>query len=165
MTFADRIVVLSRGIIEQVGSPLELYTRPANLFVAQFIGSPAMNILPATVTTTGDSSEIELVDKHRIKLPIAVEAGQQNKPVHFGVRPEDLTLCDAENSILKGKVSFIESLGEVTMLYVNIADHDEPIVAKLPGIIELKRGDKVAFAAKADKLHLFDEAGLSLVHS
>lgn len=61
-------------------------------------------------------------------------------------------------------MSFIESLGEVTMLYVNIADHDEPIVAKLPGIIELKRGDKVAFAAKADKLHLFDEAGLSLVH-
>lgn len=164
MTLADRIVVLSRGIIEQVGSPLELYTRPANLFVAQFIGSPAMNILPATVTATGESSEIELVDKHRIKLPIAVNAAQQAKPVHFGVRPEDLTLCDAENSILKGEVSFIESLGEVTMLYVNIADHDEPIVAKLPGIIELKRGDKVAFTAKADKLHLFDEAGLSLVH-
>lgn len=164
MTLADRIVVLSRGQIEQVGSPLELYTRPANLFVAQFIGSPAMNILPAIVTATGDSSEIQLADKHPIKLPIAIGASQQGKPVHFGVRPEDLSLCDAESSLVKGRVSFIELLGEVTMLYVNVANHEEPVVAKLPGIVKLARGDKVAFTADPDKLHLFDEAGLSLVH-
>lgn len=162
MTLADRIVVLSAGKIEQVGSPLELYTHPKNLFVAQFIGSPAMNILPATVIETGDNSRIELRDKHQISLPISLDNSQQDKAVHFGVRPEDMELCDPENSLVHGKVSFVESLGEVTMLYVDVADNKEPIVVKLAGIIELKRGDKVAFTADTSKLHLFDEAGLTL---
>jgi alpha-glucoside transport system ATP-binding protein len=162
MTLADRIVVLSAGRIEQVGSPLELYTHPKNLFVAQFIGSPAMNILPAVVTETGENSRIELRDKHPISLPIALDDSQQGKSVHFGVRPEDMALCDEANSLIHGSVSFVESLGEVTMLYVDVANNQEPIVAKLAGIIELKRGDKVAFTADTSKLHLFDAAGLTL---
>ena len=162
MTLADRIVVLSAGKIEQVGSPLELYTHPKNLFVAQFIGSPAMNILPAVVTQTGEKSLIELRDNHQISLPISLDSSQQGKSVHFGVRPEDMVLCDIENSLIHGSISFVESLGEVTMLYVDVANNKEPIVVKLAGIIELNRGDKVAFTADTSKLHLFDEAGLTL---
>lgn len=162
MTLADRIVVLSAGRIEQVGSPLELYTKPANLFVAQFIGSPAMNILSAMVTATGEQSTLQLADKINLLSPFALEVSQQGKAVSCGVRPEDLQLCDEADSLIHGEVSFIEALGEVTMLYVNVADNVEPVVAKLPGIVSLGRGDKVAFRADADKLHLFDENGLSL---
>jgi len=163
MTLADRIVVLSAGRIEQVGSPLELYTKPANLFVAQFIGSPAMNILPATVLRSGSEPTIQLTDKYEVSLPIPLGDEQQGKSVSFGVRPEDLEICDEVNSILSGEISFIEALGEVTMLYVSVANNLEPIVAKLPGILSLQKGDHVAFRAEADKLHLFDEAGLSLM--
>ena len=162
MTLADRIVVLSAGRIEQVGSPLELYTKPANLFVAQFIGSPAMNILSAEVTATGEQSTIKLADEISFTSPLAIDDSLMGKPVSFGVRPEDLVLCEQSDSLLHGEISFIEALGEVTMLYVKVADHAEPVVAKLPGIISLARGDKVAFRADADKLHLFDKAGLSL---
>lgn len=162
MTLADRIVVLSAGVIEQVGTPLELYTHPKNLFVAQFIGSPAMNVLPAVVTQTGAESLIELKDQHQIALPIPLDASQQGESIHFGVRPEDLELCEEKESLMHGSISFVESLGEVTMLYVNIANNAEPIVAKLAGMVDLKRGDKVAFNAATDKLHLFDKAGLTL---
>ena len=165
MTLADRIVVLSAGRIEQVGSPLELYTKPANLFVAQFIGSPAMNILAAEVTTVGEQSSIKLADQIKINSPIAIDESLMGKPVSFGVRPEDLRLCEQPDSLLHGEISFIEALGEVTMLYVSVADNAEPIVAKLPGILNLSKGDKVAFTADADKLHLFDDSGSSLLYS
>ena len=162
MTLADRIVVLSDGYIEQVGTPLELYTQPANLFVAQFIGSPAMNILPATVSETGAQSSISLANDLNIHLPIALVPSLAGKPVSFGVRPEDLTLCDEADCLLKGEVAFVEALGEVTMLYVNVADQQDPFVAKLPGILEFNRGDKVAFKAEENTLHLFDDDGWSL---
>ena len=165
MTLADRIVVLSAGKIEQVGSPLELYTKPANLFVAQFIGSPAMNILQAEVNASGENSSIKLADQIKIDSPIAIDESLMGKAVSFGVRPEDLRLCDQSSSLLHGEISFIEALGEVTMLYVTVADNAEPVVAKLPGILNLTKGDKVAFTADADKLHLFDDSGVSLLYS
>jgi alpha-glucoside transport system ATP-binding protein len=165
MTLADRIVVLSAGKIEQVGSPLELYTKPANLFVAQFIGSPAMNILQAEVNASGENSSIKLADQIKIDSPIAIDESLMGKAVSFGVRPEDLRLCDQSSSLLHGDISFIEALGEVTMLYVTVADNAEPVVAKLPGILNLTKGDKVAFTADADKLHLFDDSGVSLLYS
>ena len=162
MTLADRIVVLSNGYIEQVGTPLELYTQPANLFVAQFIGSPAMNILPAQVSSTGPNSTIQLADDLTVNLPISLAPSLEGKSVSFGVRPEDLILCEEKDCLLKGEIAFIEALGEVTMLYVNIANQEEPFVAKLAGILDFNKGDKVAFKAEQDKLHLFNEAGLSL---
>ena len=162
MTLADRIVVLSAGKIEQVGSPLELYTNPKNLFVAQFIGSPAMNVISATVTETGEQCSIELHDKQQLRIPMALDSSQHNQQVHFGVRPEDLDLCNPEDSMIKGSVLFVESLGEVTMLYVDVIGSKEPMVARLSGIIEMNRGDKVAFKADAKKLHLFDLDGITL---
>ncbi len=162
MTLADRIVVLSAGRIEQVGSPIELYERPANLFVAKFIGSPAMNILPGAVTATGKATSVALPGGSIAKMPIATDAGLKGKPVSLGVRPEDLTLAEGNDAIITGTISLVESLGEVTLLYIDAGSGGEPVVAKLPGTRNFRRGETVRLAASADKLHLFDGDGISL---
>ncbi|RVU86501.1 sn-glycerol-3-phosphate ABC transporter ATP-binding protein UgpC [Leucothrix sargassi] len=163
MTLADRIVVLSAGRIEQVGTPLELYERPANLFVAQFIGSPAMNIIDAEITKADDESTQILTNSGSLaELPFAVDQSLLHETVHFGVRPEDLELCEPSEAMVVGNISFIESLGEVTILYVDVAGSKGLFVAKLSGTHSLARGSEVAFKASQDKLHLFDKAGLTL---
>ncbi|WP_176082479.1 sn-glycerol-3-phosphate ABC transporter ATP-binding protein UgpC [Martelella sp. HB161492] len=166
MTLADRIVVLSGGFIEQVGPPLELYERPANLFVAQFIGSPAMNIMPAVITRAGETTEIELRDGKRVNVPVKTPDGDVGKPVSFGVRPEDVReAAEDEDFLFEGTVSILEALGEVTLIYIEgkLVD-DDPIIVKLPGIHEGKPGDAMRFVAEPDKLHLFDESGRSYLY-
>src|SRR6478609_8539699 len=93
MTLADRIVVLSAGNIEQVGAPLELYERPANLFVAKFIGSPAMNVIPAKITDAGASTTVTLTGGKSVTLDIPTAASEKGKTASFGVRPEDLRVA------------------------------------------------------------------------
>ncbi|MGL3605889.1 ABC transporter ATP-binding protein [Rhizobium sp. G187] len=160
MTLADRIVVLSAGRIEQVGPPLELYERPANLFVAQFIGSPAMNIMPATITATGAATTIKLRDGSEVSVDLATAATEQGKAASFGVRPEDLAIATGPDFLFEGTVTIVEALGEVTMLYVNGPSvEDEPVVVKLPGIVAVKKGETLRFAADRTKLHLFDADG------
>ncbi|TPW30797.1 sn-glycerol-3-phosphate ABC transporter ATP-binding protein UgpC [Martelella alba] len=166
MTLADRIVVLSGGYIEQVGPPLELYERPANLFVAQFIGSPAMNIMPAVITRAGDTTEIELRDGKRVEVPVKTPESDVGKPVSFGVRPEDVQeAAVGEDFLFEGTVSILEALGEVTLIYIEgkLVD-DDPIIVKLPGIHGGKPGDPMRFVAEPDKLHLFDESGRSYLY-
>ncbi|MDI7863437.1 sn-glycerol-3-phosphate ABC transporter ATP-binding protein UgpC [Rhizobiaceae bacterium n13] len=161
MTLADRIVVLSAGRIEQVGAPLELYERPANLFVARFIGSPAMNIIPATVTKTGPKTEVKLAGGKLVSLDIATDPNQQNKSASFGVRPEDLRIESGDDYLFEGEISIIEALGEVTLLYIEGLVAGEPIIAKIPGIVNAQRGNKMRFGADHQKIHLFDGAGES----
>ncbi|MCL6705477.1 sn-glycerol-3-phosphate ABC transporter ATP-binding protein UgpC [Pseudomonas sp. R2.Fl] len=159
MTLADRIVVLSAGRIEQVGPPLELYERPANLFVARFIGSPAMNIMPAVVETAGATTGIALKDGSRVTVNIATEAGEAGKAASFGVRPEDLSISTGDGYLFEGTVSLVEQLGEVTLLYIDGPVEVEPIVVKLQGIVDAKKGEKLRFSADPQRLHLFDETG------
>jgi alpha-glucoside transport system ATP-binding protein len=159
MTLADRIVVLSAGRIEQVGPPLELYERPANLFVAKFIGSPAMNIIPATVADAGASTTVTLTGGKSVTLDIATPGAAKGAKASFGVRPEDLRLATDENYLFEGEVAIVEALGEVTMLYIEGLVDGEPIVVKLPGIAKIERGQKVRFVADKEKLHLFDAEG------
>jgi alpha-glucoside transport system ATP-binding protein len=159
MTLADRIVVLSAGHIEQVGPPLELYERPANLFVAQFIGSPAMNIVPVTISETGDVTRVSLSGGAAVSVPIATASGEKAKPASFGVRPEDLTLTTADDYLFEGTVDIVEALGEVTLLYLEDLTDGEPLIAKLPGIVDIRKGQKVRLAAEGSKLHLFDGNG------
>jgi alpha-glucoside transport system ATP-binding protein len=161
MTLADRIVVLSAGRIEQVGSPIELYERPANLFVAKFIGSPAMNIVPARITGTGNQTALALPGGNSVSVPIATGADAKEMTASLGVRPEDLSLADGE-ALLEGTVSLVESLGEVTLLYIDAGNGGEPVIAKLPGTREFRRGETVRLAAAPRKLHLFDAQGLTL---
>ncbi|SOC45416.1 maltose ABC transporter ATP-binding protein /trehalose ABC transporter ATP-binding protein /sucrose ABC transporter ATP-binding protein [Rhizobium subbaraonis] len=161
MTLADRIVVLSAGHIEQVGAPLELYERPANLFVARFIGSPAMNVIPAKIVATGDATTVELKGGMKTTLDIATQDAEQGRDASFGVRPEDLQITMGDDFLFEGTVSIVEALGEVTLLYIEGLVEGEPIIAKIPGIRAVKRGDRVRFSAERSKLHLFDKDGRS----
>ncbi len=161
MTLADRIVVLKDGHIEQVGSPMELYRHPGNLFVAKFIGSPSMNILPATVERAGGPTAVKLAGGAVAHVPVPTPSDAQGTAISFGVRPEDLRLAtDADGGVLfEGRIDYIEQLGEVQLLYVDIGRPEEPLVAKLPGNAEIKRGDTVRLTASPGDLHIFDGDG------
>ncbi|MCM2394723.1 sn-glycerol-3-phosphate ABC transporter ATP-binding protein UgpC [Rhizobium sp. S95] len=159
MTLADRIVVLSAGRIEQVGAPLELYDRPANLFVARFIGSPAMNIMPATIVTGGSQTTIKLLDGTSLTVDIATPEADAGKKVSFGVRPEDISIVTGDDYLFEGTVSIVEQLGEVTLIYVDGPVEDEPITVKLQGTVAIAKGDRLRFAGDRTKLHLFNADG------
>ncbi len=161
MTLADRIVVLSAGRIEQVGAPLELYERPKNLFVARFIGSPAMNVIPATVTQTGEATQIDLRGGKVISVPVSTAASEKGKAASFGIRPEDLTVTTGEDYLFEGTVAIVEALGEVTLLYIEGLSDEEPIIAKIPGIFRVEKGQRLRFTGDASKMHLFDADGQS----
>ncbi|WP_011582175.1 MULTISPECIES: ABC transporter ATP-binding protein [Chelativorans] len=163
MTLADRIVVLSAGNIEQVGAPIELYERPANLFVAQFIGSPAMNMQRAKIERAGEQTTISL-GKHKADLPIPSSADMTGQEIHLGVRPEDLTIASNGSGLIDGRVNIVESLGEVTNVYLDVENAPQPIIVKLPGVQKFKRGEIVSLAAEPSKMHLFNEKGRSLLY-
>ena len=144
MTLADRIVVLKDGHIEQVGSPMELYKNPGNLFVAQFIGSPAMNILPAKIEKAGAQTVVSHVGGRTATMPIETPASAAGAAVSFGVRPEDLAVATGSSYLFEGLIDYVEQLGEVQLVYVDIGRPDLPLVVKLPGNAEVKRGDTLA---------------------
>ncbi|MEH0688862.1 sn-glycerol-3-phosphate ABC transporter ATP-binding protein UgpC [Vibrio cholerae] len=164
MTLADRIVVLSAGKIEQVGTPLELYTNPANVFVARFIGSPAMNISPVTLEAAGSESQIKAESGLTITVPIAAQSALVGDTLQMGIRPEDFRVAAEGQELMTGTVLFVESLGEVTLLHIQVPHHDESIVAKLPGILDYHKGEQIKLTAEPDKIHLFNQQGISLKH-
>ncbi|MBB4400625.1 MULTISPECIES: ABC transporter ATP-binding protein [Rhizobium/Agrobacterium group] len=159
MTLADRIVVLNAGRVEQVGAPLELYERPANLFVARFIGSPAMNIIAAKITGTGERTSIELAGGKTLAVYVPTPATEKGEAASFGVRPEDLSIVTGDDYLFEGKVAIVEALGEVTLLYLEAPKGQEPIIVKVPGIVSVGKGETLRFAAPQEKLHLFDAEG------
>jgi len=163
MTLASRIVVLSAGNIEQVGAPLELYERPANVFVARFIGSPAMNMFPGKVIETGARTGVELAGGDRIHADVPSRQSDLGMEVSVGVRPEDLAPADGE-AVFHGEVSIVEALGETTLLYFTPRGGEDPVIAKLPGIHRYERGQGVRLGAEPSKLHLFDKDGRSLLY-
>lgn len=165
MTLADRIVVLRGGYVEQVGSPMELYHKPANLFVAQFIGSPAMNIVPGKIkSTTSSSTSITIDGGGAATVPVGSAGGKAGDAVSLGVRPEDLQIAaSSKTSVLSGKVDIVEALGEVTMAYVLVPGVQEPVIAKLPGDSSIKDGDTIHLTADKEALQLFDSNGQSLM--
>ncbi len=165
MTLADRIVVLKDGHIEQVGTPMDLYKKPGNLFVAQFIGSPAMNILPATVVTAGKTTVVDHVGGRKATVPISTPASAKGSAISFGVRPEDLFVATGKDYLFEGKVDYVEQLGEVQLVYVDIGRGDQPLVTKLPGNVEVKRGSTLKLNANAEDLHIFDGEGRSFAQA
>jgi len=163
MTLADRIVVLKDGKIEQIGSPTELYRKPGNLFVAQFIGSPAMNILPAIIDQTGTRTIVHHIADRKVQVPVTTDTQTRGCDVHFGIRPEDLFVAPGEEYVVEGLVDHVEQLGEVQLVYVKVGTEDRTIVAKLPGYAEIEIGSTLKLDAKPQDLHLFDQAGQSLL--
>jgi ABC-type sugar transport system ATPase subunit len=161
MTLADRIVVLNAGKIEQVGAPMELYHHPANLFVARFIGSPAMNTFACTVEAGNGAARVKAEGGSSVRVPAKIPSGSVGRPGLLGIRPEDLTLADGGAAIFKGTVVLVEKLGEVTMLYMNVPGSKEPIIAKLGGDAVVERGAEVGITATTENLHVFDENGIA----
>ncbi|MCO6179663.1 ABC transporter ATP-binding protein [Ciceribacter sp. RN22] len=160
MTLADRIVVLRAGRIEQVGTPLELYNRPANRFVAGFIGSPHMNFLDGTVEAAGPGrTVISLAGGQRLELPSAGPVGTPGAGVTVGVRPQHITLGRSESS-LSAKLTLVEALGAETVFHANLAGQKILIVA--PGQHDLAPGATIDLSFASAPIHLFSEAGLRL---
>ncbi|MEZ5824271.1 MAG: sn-glycerol-3-phosphate ABC transporter ATP-binding protein UgpC [Geminicoccaceae bacterium] len=154
MTLADRIVVLRKGIVEQVGTPLELYNKPENIFVAGFLGSPRMNFLEGKVKSVeGHHAAIELKGGQTLhsEFPTAPAPGA---PVTLGVRPEDLVPVGEGEGILIGDVQLAEQLGGETYVYVALPD-GSTVTAEFKGQAKLAAGDRLHLAIDNDKFHVF----------
>ena len=162
MTLASRIVVLAGGGISQVGTPLELYERPENEFVAQFIGSPSMNLLDGEVVETGAQTVVRLAGGGTARSAIPTQVSDLGMKVRLGVRPEDLVPTDGE-ALYRGEVAIVEALGEVTLLYFKPQGEAPAMVAKLPGIHADLRHRTVALTADPARIHLFHK-GRSLLY-
>ncbi len=162
MTLATRIVVLAGGGISQVGSPLTLYERPQNEFVAQFIGSPSMNLLAGEVIETGTTTVVRLENGGIARSSVPTQTADMGLKVKVGARPEDF-LATTDEAMFTGEVEFTEALGEVTLLYFKKQGDGAQVVAKLPGIHADLRRTHVSLSAAPSKVHLFAN-GISLLY-
>ncbi len=156
MTLATRIVVLANKGIAQVGSPLQLYEKPENEFVAQFIGSPAMNLLPGEIVETGAHTTVKLNGGGTAVSHVETQAADKGTKVNIGVRPEDFVEAkDGSGYIYEGKVNITEALGEVTLLYFVPEGDADAVIGKLPGIHADLRGKSVRMTAVPEKVQVF----------
>jgi multiple sugar transport system ATP-binding protein/alpha-glucoside transport system ATP-binding protein len=145
MTLADRIVVINQGVIEQVGTPIELYNSPKNQFVAEFIGSPKMNMI-----NIQNGEKFDLINLN--------PPGEASK---IGIRPEHLSLANSGSHKLKGTVRHIENLGEHLLCYINL-EKDNEITAKLDVNSDIKINEKINLDWHQDHQHFFDSSGISI---
>ncbi|CDF94604.1 MULTISPECIES: ABC transporter ATP-binding protein [unclassified Pseudomonas] len=160
MTLADKIVVLNGGRIEQVGSPRELYERPASRFVAGFLGSPRMNFLAAFLHAPGETSLVESFVLGKTSLPFDSSGLAAGTQLTLGIRPEHVTLESAPGS--SGVVvTGVEYLGSETYVHVDTGQ-DEPLICRCEVNAGWQVGDRVKLRLETDNLHLFDADGLAL---
>ncbi|MFT6074394.1 MAG: alpha-glucoside transport system ATP-binding protein [Yoonia sp.] len=156
MTLATRIVVLANKGIAQVGTPLQLYERPENEFVAQFIGSPAMNILSGEIVGTGAHTTVKLDGGGTAISAVPTTDADKGLEVNIGVRPEDLLeTVNGADYLFEGNVNFTEALGEVTLLYFESVGESNAVIGKLPGIHADLRGKTVRLNADPSKVQVF----------
>jgi multiple sugar transport system ATP-binding protein len=163
MTLADRIVVLNAGRIEQVGAPLDLYHRPANRFVAGFIGSPKMNFIDGTLE---DARHVRLKDGTRLAVASedpAARAGALGTAVTLGIRPEHV-LADTRHAddAVKAFVQLAEHLGDSTYLHVTVGDSQQPLTIRADPANPLNTGDTAWLHLPPPRCFLFDEQGRTL---
>ena len=151
MTMADRIVVMHDGRIEQIGTPLELYDHPSNLFVAQFIGSPAMNVVEGTVRRGGGAAHVEAAGG--VRWPLPQGPGADGQAVAYGIRPEHLTF--GRNGGVPGEIVVVEPTGAETEFVVQVGQ--EHIDMRIHGRPTVNPGDKVALDIDPSNVHVFDK--------
>jgi ABC-type sugar transport system ATPase subunit len=165
MTLADKIVVLNRGRIEQVGRPMDLYQRPANLFVAGFIGSPKMNFLKIpSAESDGQSLRLKSPDFRGGQLSLEAPAGvsvRQAGELTLGIRPEHIEVTDKDQGKGVLKIEVVESLGDVTYLH-GITEAGNRLTVSITGFHGFRHGDSTGFDFATEDLHLFgpDEKAL-----
>jgi multiple sugar transport system ATP-binding protein len=151
---ADRIVVMHDGIVEQIGTPLDLFDRPGNLFVAQFIGSPSMNVLPGTLRMGDGRSWVE-AEGHQ--WPTQNQAqGKDGQAVQYGVRPTDIRVSLGGDGI-PATVIVVEPTGAETELLVKVGNTE--LVVVMHGRTSAQPDDTVMLGVAPEKTHVFDTAG------
>jgi multiple sugar transport system ATP-binding protein len=152
MTMADRIAIMSAGRLQQVGTPQEVYDAPANLFVAQFIGTPPMNTIPGTVTTAGGTSAVD-VGGGQVPVPPGLTTSlDDGRPVVVGIRPEHLVL--AADGPVEQKVRAVEWLGHECLVFGTIGE--TPVVVRQAGMAPIDAGGSTRLTVDPANVHLFD---------
>ncbi len=160
MTMGDRIAVLHDGNLRQVGTPLDLYDKPANLFVAQFIGTPNMNTAKGMISEDGKE-----LDMGAVKFPVpekwkAAAKANAGKSVHIGYRPEHTLSSDEHDwtntTTLEGKVDIVETLGHEVVVYINVENLEHRVIAKMDVHKTPTPGDNIKVDVNTDAIHLFD---------
>ena len=171
MTMADRIVVLQNGKVAQVGTPLELYHTPENLFVAGFIGSPNMNFIKAKVLELTDVGvTVELPNKSSVNVEVEHDVLKVGDAVKLGIRPEhvDTSLSDQcgdgtgknpDSGCFVGEITVLEQLGHETQIYVHSADVDAELIIRYFDVADVALDQKFYFKFPAGRCHLFKEDG------
>jgi len=163
MTMADKIVVLQAGVIEQVGSPLDLYHHPHNLFVAGFIGSPKMNFLRGTVAGSREGVvSVRLAGGEGIDVSAESGHASEGAAVTLGVRPEDFTVGDG--GLLRGEVLVVERLGGSTFLHVKTVNGDL-LTVQADGDSPVRMHDRIRLQVSPADCHLFEQGGLAIPRS
>ncbi len=166
MTLADRIVVLSAGRIEQVGSPLELYEHPDNLFVAGFIGSPKMNFIEAEVVScTEQVALVRLAGGAQIEAQVDASRARHGDKVTLGVRPEHFLMVQApaasggDGNTVQATVTFVESLGGATFAYCAFPGVEDALTCEFDGRTRVKSSDALSLRIPPEAAYLFDAEG------
>ena len=157
MTLADKIVVLNAGRIAQVGSPMELYHAPENLFVAGFIGSPGMNFIDVTIKESdSQGAQVVLPDGTSMLIPVDASGMEVGEKATLGIRPEHMLQADDEQSgaALQGTINAVERLGDQTLVYMTVAGSGDVIV-RLLGDIEIDEDKPLNVGLDAQRCHLF----------
>ena len=150
MTMADRIAVMNDGRVEQLGAPLDLYDHPANLFVAQFIGSPAMNVVEGIFTKSQGSSFVKALG---YSWPVNASGGAEGRAVKYGIRPEHIAL---EAGGIPAEVVVVEPMGAEAELIVKVGE--APFTVLTHGRSSAKPGDRISLKPDAHSAHVFDAA-------
>ena len=162
MTLADRIVLFNEGVVQQIGSPLDLYDHPANLFVAGFLGAPRMNLLAASLHTIPPANaELRLANDAIVHTTANASRAKLGDAVTLGIRPEYLQLsADDDANAVSARVILIENLGDQVLAYIDMAGVPEPLCMKLTGrSCKLHYGDTIRVTFLREHCLLFDQAG------
>jgi len=161
----DKIVVLNEGHVQQAGTPLSLYQQPANRFVATFIGSPTINLLPARVIEVSDTgARLQLGNGSKVLATVDASQLQVGETVEVGLRPEHCEVLPAgvapgaDDTALDAEITLVEHLGESNLLYLKMDDGQELIV-RGDGNAEVRLGDSVIVRAAPSALYLFKADG------
>ena len=164
MTLADKIVVLNKGRIEQVGSPLELYHHPQNRFVAGFIGSPQMGFLPVQTCAVGaDGVQVSLPGGELLWVPVKSDGITVGTPLTLGLRPEHLSELGHGEARIPAQALVVEHLGGETFTHAQTAEGHN-LMVKGEGHSQVKAGQTLAIGVSGARCHLFDEHGAALPH-
>lgn len=152
MTLGHRLIVLNNGYVEQLGTPLELYERPASIFVAGFIGSPAMNFASAEISADGASVSLGGIN---FVLPAGIHASHSARRVTMGIRPEDLEVSDTEGGVVL-TATLVEHLGADTLVHGHFGADETDMTIRLGGYHDIDDGQSLSLHVEPEKIHLFD---------